>query len=72
MLSGAGEHVWLEVSLENDDAVSFYTRMGYEFAGETKGREIVRKRWSFETEAVKRGMMRKKLERPAPALTKSS
>ena len=65
--SEAYDTMWLEVSLDNDAAVSFYRRMGYEFAGETKGREIVRKRFSFETEAVKRGLMRKKLEPPTEA-----
>ena len=55
------EQIWLEVSLNNDDALQFYRRLGYEFVGETRGKEIVRKRFGFESEEVKRGVLRKPL-----------
>ena len=55
------EQIWLEVSLNNDDALQFYKRLGYEFVGETRGKEIVRKRFGFESEEVKRGVLRKPL-----------
>ena len=37
-------------------------RLGYETAGITLGREIVRKRWSLELETVSRRLMRKPIE----------
>jgi ribosomal protein S18 acetylase RimI-like enzyme len=60
--AGGYEHCWLEVSLDNAAAVQFYERLGYEFVAQTSGREIVRKRWSFESEYVKRGVMRRSLD----------
>ena len=56
------ESVWLEVSTDNDDALGFYRTMGYEVAGETSGKEIVRRRFSFESEMKTRWMMRKPSE----------
>ena len=53
--------VWLEVSLRNAAAVSFYESLAYVSEGETQGREVVRRRWSFGTEHVRRALMRKPL-----------
>lgn len=55
--------VWLEVSRSNEAAVAFYARLGYELAEFTSGREVVKRRWSFEAVDVKRGLMRKVLSR---------
>lgn len=56
---GAYERVWLEVSASNVDAQAFYRRLGYTQTAETRGREIVRKRWSFESQDVQRWLMSK-------------
>ena len=56
------ESIWLEVSLDNEPARLFYERMGYDSECETAGREIVRKRWSFDSEVKRRCMMRKRLD----------
>ena len=54
--------MWLEVSETNDEALRFYDALGYERVGETVGKEVVRGRFGFESEIVRRGLMRKRLE----------
>ena len=56
-LASQYDSVWLEVSLDNAPALSFYRAAGYLPHGETCGKEIVRRRWSFESEMKRRGMM---------------
>ena len=60
-VGGLYSDVWLEASLDNTAALLFYRRLGYEFFGENTGKEIVRRRWSFESETVRRGILRKAL-----------
>ena len=55
------DDVWLEVSLDNDVALSFYRALGYETVAETKGREVVRRRFSYESATVSRAIMKKSL-----------
>jgi len=70
-MNPAEEHcssLWLEVSRDNQPALLFYRRLGYEFVSETSGKEIVKKRWAFESEMVQRYVMRKQPERSASEL----
>lgn len=53
--------VFLEVSQDNAPARDFYRRLGYEGVAETQGREVVRKRWSYGSETVRRVVMAKAL-----------
>jgi ribosomal protein S18 acetylase RimI-like enzyme len=61
------ESVWLEVSLSNGAARSFYDSLGYTMVDETRGRDVIRKRWSYVSEPARRGLMRKDVARPAAA-----
>lgn len=58
---GAHPHLWLEASLSNQGGLRFYERLGYERVETTSGREVVRRRWSFETIDVQRALMQKSL-----------
>ena len=61
------EAVWLEVSMSNTGAFAFYQRMGYEQTTVTQGREVVKQRWSFNSQKVQRRLLRKPLRREAQA-----
>ncbi len=60
--AGGGGQMWLEVSLHNSAAIDFYERVGYERVEETSGREVMRRRWTYEAVDVQRALMRKPLE----------
>uniref|UniRef100_A0A7S3BC36 N-acetyltransferase domain-containing protein n=1 Tax=Haptolina ericina TaxID=156174 RepID=A0A7S3BC36_9EUKA len=66
-----GEELWLEVSLDNAKAISFYQRLGYCFVEETSGREVVRRPFNFEVTTVPRGLMSKALRSAVTDVTLS-
>lgn len=57
------ESIWLEVSATNDAASELYRRCGYIQEAQTFGKEIVKERWGFESQQVRRLLMRKHLPR---------
>ena len=50
---------WLEVSMQNSAAIEFYERCGFEYVAETRGREVVKKRFTYESSDVRRALMKK-------------
>ena len=63
--------VWLEVSLHNTGAIDFYEALGYEQDVQTTGREVICRRFSFESIEVRRRVLRKPLT-PEPNDSKAS
>jgi ribosomal protein S18 acetylase RimI-like enzyme len=55
------DEMWLEVTLDNEAALSFYTALGYELVSRSSGREIVRKPFHYELVKLQRGLMRKSI-----------
>ena len=53
--------VWLEVSEDNEAAVSFYERLGYTREGESLGREVRQRAFHFDVGNVRRLVLAKSL-----------